>query len=207
MPPLIRKVCGLRQKNNVADLQQLPIDWMGFIFYAPSPRAVSQGDTAWIALLSGQKKVGVFVNEDMDIVQSIVDEAQLDMVQLHGDESPQYCSALQQKIPVIKAFSIGAGFDFDQLREYEAHVDYFLFDTKHKNVRGGSGHQFDWTLLDQYRLNTPFFISGGIGPNDADSLNDFSHPLLVGVDINSKFEESPGLKRVADVQSFIKQLK
>ncbi|MEM7037774.1 MAG: tryptophan synthase subunit beta, partial [Bacteroidota bacterium] len=125
----------------------------------------------------------------------------LDYVQLHGDESPGFCAAVDGFVPVIKAFRVGEGFDFEALGKYEAACSYFLFDTKGKNY-GGNGTKFDWDLLNGYAGSTPFLLSGGIGPEDAEIVRAFEHPRMAGVDLNSGFEMEPGLKDIAKVKEF-----
>ncbi|SMD31647.1 phosphoribosylanthranilate isomerase [Reichenbachiella faecimaris] len=199
------KVCGIRNQANLAFLNAAEVDFIGFIFYSKSSRNFHDGDIKG-AIQSGKKKVGVFVNEAIEEVERLAEAYQLDYLQLHGDESPAYCKQLKtQGYKLLKAFSI-----YDQLpsnlEEYESVVDYFLFDTKGVSY-GGNGTQFDWRVLDEYQLKTPFILSGGIGTQDVVALKSLSHPLLYAVDVNSKFEMAPGLKDEHLLGNFIEELK
>lgn len=212
------KVCGLREPENILAVAQLPVDWLGFIFYAKSPRAVKPKLAAWLqekeVALSGQKRVGVFVNAEIDEVLNAVHDFQLDLVQLHGDESPEYCQLIRnlmettsmRKAQLMKAFQVGEAFNFDQVYPYAAHCAYVLFDTKGKNY-GGNGEQFNWELLQQYQGVTPFLLSGGIGPEDAETVRAFRHPQLYGIDLNSKFESAPGIKDTVLLKHFLESVK
>jgi phosphoribosylanthranilate isomerase len=147
--------------------------------------------------------VGVFVNADLEAVILKVLNCELGYVQLHGSESPEYCQEVRTyPVKVIKAFGVGRDFDFSQLEPYLPHVDYFLFDTK-AETHGGTGVQFDWSVLDAYKLDKPFFLSGGIGPNDVERIQNFRHPQLVGIDLNSKFETEPAYKDIEALKTFI----
>jgi len=212
------KVCGLREPENILEVAQLPVDWLGFIFYANSPRAVQPKLAQWLEgqeeALSGKKRVGVFVNAEIEEVLNAVHDFQLDLVQLHGEESPEYCQLIRnlmettsmRKAQLMKAFQIGDAFDFNRVYPYAAHCAYVLFDTKGKHY-GGNGEQFNWELLQQYQGVTPFLLSGGIGPEDAGEVLAFRHPQLYGIDLNSKFETAPGVKDPALLKSFLKKFK
>ena len=202
------KVCGTRQPSNIQALAALDVDMLGFIFYKKSSRYI--GDTAPMDLSTiEQDKVGVFVNEPMPTLLELVGKFSLDYVQLHGDESPAYCQNLKSVWPsvkLIKAFSVDEAFDFASTQAYELYCDYFIFDTK-GTQRGGNGITFDWKLLHSYQGMTPFLLSGGISAEMATAIRSLAIPQLAGVDINSCFEEEAGLKDVALVQSFVKELK
>ena len=212
------KVCGMREPDNITALARLPVDMVGFIFYAKSPRYAGEKLAKWLAkegnVLEGKKRVGVFVNAEVEDVLNHVHDFELDFVQLHGTESPEYCGLLcnlwestsMRKARLIKAFQIDGAFDFDQIVPYTPYCTYFLFDTKGKDF-GGTGRQFDWKLLGNYRGVTPFLLSGGIGPESAESVLAISHPQLYGVDINSRFEKQPGVKDLDKVARFISSLK
>jgi len=211
------KVCGMKKPDNVLEVAGLQPDMMGFIFYKKSPRAVEKGLAEWLAeqeeALQNIQRVGVFVNAEVDEVLNAVHDFRLDWVQLHGDESPGYCSLLQnvfdttsmQKASIIKAFRVGEGFSFDSVMAFAAHADLFLFDTKGA-AYGGTGQQFSWDILEKYSGNIPFLLSGGIGPEDVQKVQQFSHPALYGVDLNSRFESEPGVKDAAQLQTFFKKL-
>ena len=192
------KACGMRDTQNIQDLLVLKPDYMGFIFYGKSPRdATGILDASLLkSFPTTTKKVGVFVNEDLNKVLGTVSKFNLDLVQLHGDESVAYVQELfESGISVIKVFSVGADFDLELVSPYEPYADYFLFDTK-GGQRGGTGEKFDWELLKNYNLKTPFFISGGIGIEDIDSLKRMNP---YAVDVNSKFEIEPGLKNIENI--------
>jgi phosphoribosylanthranilate isomerase len=196
------KVCGMKYPDNISELALLPIDYIGLIFYSKSPRYIDNGgipDTI-------QKKVGVFVNSSKDYILAKIGQYNLDILQLHGNESPELCKELNNIRPVIKAFSISDISDFEQTKDYEGSCDYFLFDTK-TSYYGGSGKKFDWNILDCYRGNTSFFLSGGISIEDAGTIRELKHPRLYSIDLNSRFETEPGLKDINLLQQFIKALK
>lgn len=202
---MIIKVCGMRDGDNIRAVEQLDIDWIGFIFYPKSPRFVSEVPSY---LPKRVKKIGVFVNDPPENILKKVREFELDMVQLHGGESPSFCSDIQNiGISVIKAFSIGDDkFPSSLVNEFEGRCDYFLFDTKTKSY-GGSGAKFQWDVLKDYIGNTPFLLSGGITPEDVEAIKRFSHPHFIGIDINSCFESDPAFKDVNRVKLFADQLR
>jgi len=227
------KVCGLNDPANIEALVHLPIDFIGFIFYKKSPRYMKQspqppeggsesgsppsGDLGGILPPSvgrrGLKLVGVFVNAAVEEILNKVHDYELDYVQLHGEESPEYCREIQsfwaastvRQARFIKAFAVDADFDFGQTRAYEGVCSLFLFDTKTPQ-HGGSGVRFDWDLLEQYKGNTPFLLSGGIGEEDAAAIRALDFPQLYGVDVNSRFEVKPGFKDVEKIKRFIEAL-
>ena len=196
------KVCGMRDAENIREVEALGIDLMGFIFWPNSKRYVSKKPED---LPVSCKRVGVFVDESIDTVRHIADDYALDMIQLHGSESPEYAQKLHEW-KVIKAFNIATKEDLKATKPYEGIVDYFLFDTKGQSV-GGNGEKFDWNVLDHYDGKTPFLLSGGIGPDDAKRVKKFNHPQCIGIDLNSRFEISPGLKDVKKLKRFIETLK
>ena len=197
------KVCGMREAENIRAVEALGIDMMGFIFYPKSPRFV---DELPCYMPSQAHRVGVFVNEEKQTVQTYADRYDLNYIQLHGQESPEYCKSLKANgAKLIKAFSIARSKDLQGIEAYDGICDYVLFDTKCKQY-GGSGEQFDWEILKDYRGITPFLLSGGIHAFSAPALNVFQHPLLAGFDINSRFELRPGLKDVARIKAFLTDL-
>ena len=201
---MIVKVCGMREPDNIRDVEMLGIDWIGFIFYPKSPRFVR--DQA-IAKANFVKRVGVFVNASHEQIMETATSFGLDYLQLHGNESPDDCYALQKRgYAVIKAISIYSAEDLEQTKEYEGRVDYFLVDTN-CNSYGGSGQQFDWDILTTYTGNTPFLLSGGINPGSAAAIRKFRHPLFAGIDLNSGFESEPGLKDTEKLKDFIETIK
>ena len=232
------KVCGMRDADNIREVAQLGVNALGFIFYPQSPRCVKEleyGDDFTPALERGEAdmnipRVGVFVDEDIEkvVVQSL--RFSLNCIQLHGNESREYCEDLNQcfkevielfnkeaqknnpdaepfdgRIQLIKAISVNSAEDIQKYKDYVGAVDYFLFDTKCKTV-GGSGEQFDWSVLDAYDGDVPFMLSGGIGSDDAERVKAIKHPMFGGIDINSKFEKEPGIKDVEKIKKFLEEL-
>lgn len=201
------KVCGMTQKEQVDELADLGVNFAGFIFYPKSPRYVFREMTATqIRKINNINKVGVFVNAPIDEVLHLVDECRLHMVQLHGDESPKYCEKIADYISVVKAFRLSDNDSVEWMtRPYEDVCDQFLFDTMGSGY-GGTGKKFDWSVLKGLDINKPFFLSGGIEKGDEESIKSFSkEPVakdLFAVDINSKFEQSPGVKNIKLVKEF-----
>jgi len=199
------KVCGLKYALNVQEVGKLPIDYAGFIFVGASPRNVDYSSELMLAMNKlGCKKVGVFVNAPTHFIQAKAELFGLDTIQLHGDESDYQIEKLSKDYEVVKVFSVGDDFNFD-LSQYEK-ADYFLFDTKGKK-RGGNGTKFNWNLLNAYKGETPFILSGGIGAKDAKEILKIKHPKFAGIDVNSGFEVEPGLKKTELLKQFIKELK
>ena len=206
MKPLKIKVCGITQKENMLEIAALLPDYMGFIFFENSPRDVSDkiDGLQLNELPVSIKKVSVFVNKTLEEAEKIIRRYAFDTVQLHGDESPEYCKKLQEIVPVIKAFGITDELP-DELTTYENSCDYFLFDTRGKNA-GGTGIAFDHNILKDYNLDKTFFLAGGIGPEHAqdDTFRKvITHPSLHALDINSRFEISPGVKDVVLIEKFM----
>ena len=195
---MIIKVCGMREAENIREVEALGIDWLGMIFWPKSSRFVSQRPEY---LPNQVKRVGVFVDEEAGRVMETADEYGLDLIQLHGHESPEYISMLKGH-RIIKAFNIAIPSDFRDTTPYEGLADYFLFDTKGKQV-GGNGEKFDWSVLSSYQGRTPFLLSGGIGPEDVEQVRAINHPKCIGIDLNSRFEIAPGLKDVSKLKEFI----
>ena len=195
------KVCGMRDAENIREVEALGIDLMGFIFWPKSSRYVNERPAY---LPRNTKRVGVFVNEDTETIKQVADDYALDIIQLHGHESPEQISHLSH-LSIIKAFSIATASDLEQTKGYEGLVDYFLFDTKGPSV-GGNGVQFDWQVLDHYHGKTPFLLSGGIGPEDTERIQAFYHPQCIGIDLNSRFELSPGVKDINKLKAFLQKI-
>ncbi len=204
------KVCGMKNPENIQALAQLPIDYMGLIFYPKSPRYIRDLESSLLDILPNTiSRVGVFVNENITSLLRLIEKYELSVVQLHGNESLEYCSNIKDKYPkliIIKAFNVSESSDFIKMDQYADVCDYFLFDTK-TSQHGGSGLKFDWNILDEYMGNTPFFLSGGISAEDVDAIRKISHPKLYALDLNSKFELEPGLKNITLLEQFINQLK
>lgn len=198
------KVCGMREKDNISALVGLQPDYIGFIFWKRSLRYCTDIPKD---IPKDIKKVGVFVNETTEKIKSKVEAFELDFVQLHGEESPEQCLALQPHCEVIKAFRIGPHFDFKTTKPYHDHCAYFLFDTEGP-LPGGNGSVFDWEQLKNYNQKTPFFLSGGIGLGHIGAITEIRKLNLPihALDINSKFESKPGLKKMNDIKTFKNQL-
>lgn len=203
------KICGMREPGNILDIAALMPDFMGFIFYNESPRYAEKIlDPAILHKMpAGIHKTGVFVNSDFDHISRIVTEYSLGTVQLHGNETPDLCFSLKERgIQVIKTFSISAKENFRRCPDFTKCTDYFLFDTSVPGF-GGSGQKFNWKELHNYDLGHPFFLSGGIGPADHNTINEIDNPSFYGIDLNSRFEIKPGLKDKAMLEKFISDLR
>lgn len=201
------KVCGMKYRDNILKVAALKPDYMGFIFYEKSLRFMCED----IPVLPNDiKKVGVFVDASIEKIKEMREKFNLNAVQLHGHESPEFCQKLRNEhIEIIKVFSVENEFDFSKLKVYEPHVSYFLFDTKGPNP-GGNGYSFDWTILQNYNSNTPYFLSGGIGLEDIEALNHFQKSAAAqqcyAIDVNSKFEIKPAYKDSIKLKKFIETL-
>ena len=223
MDKMLIKVCGMRDGDNIRQVAELGVDWIGMIFWPQSPRNVTMIPThAGIipdkapsngATPKGVSRVGVFVDEMAQNIITRVVNFRLDLVQFHGHETPTLIRNLRRTldpdirpgIQFIKAISVSSRDDIATYKDYEDCVDYFLFDTKCTTV-GGSGQQFDWSVLDAYDGKKPFLLSGGIGPDDAERILSFHHPKCIGIDLNSRFETTPAQKDVAALRTFLSQI-
>ncbi|RAJ22060.1 phosphoribosylanthranilate isomerase [Gelidibacter algens] len=226
------KICGMKHPANITEIAALQPEYLGFIFYEKSSRFFNGNMPQ---LPQGTKKVGVFVNASMDEILEKVETYSLDVVQLHGEESPEFCSQLKRhfeenidnvnaiknerlpchasndsKIDIVKVFSIKDHFNFDQLQPYELVCDYFLFDTKGK-LPGGNGYTFNWDVLKNYPSTKPYFLSGGIGLEETDNITAFlqgnASKYCYAIDVNSKFESEPGLKDLKILKEFKNKIK
>ncbi len=201
------KVCGLANYENSCSVADLSPDYLGFLFYKQSKRyCIPQIE---VMPNGSSKRVGVFVNSPLDEILLRIEQYKLDGVQLHGEEPLSFCEELKSKLPeiiLIKSFQIGSSEDLQDRDQFSPCCDLFLFDTA-SPLYGGSGKKFDWSLLSLYKGKTPFLLSGGIGILDVEAILSLSHPLLYGVDINSRFELSPGVKDLNLVSEFIKRIK
>lgn len=205
------KVCGITTLKQLQQLDGLNVDYAGLIFYKESPRYI--GDKLDAAEVKDAdfdlKKVGVFVDPEMIEVLDAIDKYGLDAVQLHGTESPEMCEDLSSEVEVIKSFNITPETtDIDELvAPYDGVCDYYLFDNRGAEGTGGSGKKFDWSIIANAKIEKPFFLSGGISPDDAKLVKDFKHPDYFGADLNSLFEKEPGVKDMAMVLKFMHGLK
>lgn len=202
------KICGMKYPENIQEIASLEPDYLGFIFWNQSVRKMDFDNMPPIS--PKIKKVGVFVNASINEIASKVEQFNLNLIQLHGDESVMFCKNVKMLgIEVIKAFSIDNEFEFNSIKEYEPFVDYFLFDTKGK-LPGGNGITFNWELLKNYPYNKPFFLSGGIGKTEADAITEFLKTDVakkcIAIDVNSRFETKPGFKNRNKLRKFKKAL-
>lgn len=212
------KVCGMRDAANIRAVEALPVDAMGFIFAPRSPRFVGEKPDY---LPSRCVRVGVFVDADLDCIAERTSSFGLGAVQLHGRETPAFCHELRRVLPngvrLLKALPIREAEDFRLTADYEDAVDVFLLETKASQpqasavgpldrLAGGTGRQFDWTLLQHYAFSLPFLLSGGITPGDAARIKALRHPRLLGVDLNSRFETAPAVKNVSLLKQFLSEI-
>ncbi len=205
------KICGMKYPENIQKVAVLQPDYLGFIFYNRSKRNF----TGVIPKISEKiKKTGVFVNSEIDLILKKIKKYNLKAIQLHGEESTDFCKELSAKvrseIEIIKVFSVDDAFDFKQIEAYEEVCDYFLFDTKGKE-KGGNGIIFNWELLNKNKSLKPFFLSGGIGLESVEALKHFFKSdvseFCYAIDLNSRFEDQPGLKNSKKLELLIKELK
>lgn len=204
MATLKIKICGMRDRENILQVKELSPDYLGFIFYPKSPRYVEAIDKSLLNLLGPIKKTAVFVNAALEEVKTTIKEYHFDVVQLHGNESADFCEEVKKEgVEVIKAFGIHGDFDWKLLEPYLNVVDYFLFDT-YTSEHGGSGKTFDWEVLKVYPFEKPYFLSGGIGPENIESALIIQDERLYGLDLNSRFEEAPGLKNIELLKTVLK---
>ncbi len=213
------KVCGLREPDNLAAVTGLGVDYLGMIFHPDSPRFAGQPSLGeWIGdhndLFHETDLVGVFVNGEVDYLLNTVHDFHLDWVQLHGEESPGYCQELKllwsvntlRKASICKAFSVTDRFDFRRTHDYVGSCNLFVFDTGGQRLPGGTGKKWNWDKLREYDGPTPFLLSGGIGPEDAEAVRAINHPQFKGIDLNSRFESEPGIKDTAVLKDFLARL-
>jgi len=199
----------MRDPVNITEVASLEPDYLGFIFYPQSKRYIGNLPAAVLkAIPETICKTGVFVDEQLHQVQEYILKYKLSAVQLHGDECPNYCKALKKQLPavsLIKAFGLNENFDFRILKPYQKVVDYFLFDTQTPE-RGGSGKSFNWSILRNYTLDVPYFLSGGIGLESLEDLQLLNEKHLYAIDVNSRFETAPGLKNIEKLTEFKNKL-
>lgn len=203
------KVCGITDPDNAKAVAETGIDFAGFIFYPGSKRYVGNipDNRLFENIPERVAKIGVFVNEDPARVIKISHSSGIEMVQLHGDETLKYCHSLRSGgLKVIKAFRIDNKTDFQLINTYSDVCEYFLFDSG-TGRQGGSGIKFNWQILNEVNFSKPFFLSGGIGPEDADHIKRINCKMLFAVDINSRFEVRPGFKDTDKVKLFTDQIR
>jgi len=205
-PDIKLKICGMRDAENIQGVTALSPQYMGFIFYRKSPRFVGD-DFVMPAISPSIKKVGVFVNETTEAILNAASRHDLTLIQLHGHETPEQCRDLKAKgLGVIKVFSVGEDFDWSVVQPYKPVSDFFLFDTKGKYY-GGNAQAFDWSQLQQYDQEIPFFLSGGLSPENIDDVALLKDMNLYALDVNSGVEDSPGVKNTSKIESVLKKLK
>lgn len=202
------KICGMKETENITEISALQPDYLGLIFWENSKRNMTLD--AIPELSETTKKVGVFVDASIQEIAAKINQYQLDVIQLHGNESVIFCRNVKKLgVEVIKVFSMDSTFNFSKLKEYVFTVDYFLFDTKGK-LPGGNGITFDWNVLENYHYTIPYFLSGGIGTTEIDGLKEFLKSSAAnkcyGIDVNSRFEKKPGIKNKIKLQKFKKLL-
>lgn len=214
---MLIKVCGMSSPEKIRNFPSLSVDFMGLIFYPKSKRFIEaglygEGSDVLSAIHEvaniGVKIVGVFVDESVETIKSNAEKYGLDFIQLHGNETPEFAQEIKSLgYKVIKAIPVSGLADIEKLsNDWQSVVDYFLFDYKCAE-KGGSGKKFDWSVLASYKGTTPFFLSGGIGPDDAADVLKLNHDRFAGVDLNSKFEIAPGLKDLDSLSKFINELR
>lgn len=202
------KICGMKYHENIVEISALHPDYLGFIFWKKSIRNMDVDSIPKIQ--PSIKKVGVFVDASIDEIKTKVNLFQLDIIQLHGNETIAFCKELKKlNIEIIKVFSINNFFDFSILKDFIPQIDYFLFDTKGK-LPGGNGITFDWKILENYPYEKPFFLSGGIGKTEVDAIKDFFQTEVakkcIAIDVNSRFETKPAYKSEIKLRKFKKLL-
>lgn len=197
------KVCGMRDPVNVQEVLQLTPDYVGLIFYPASPRYVGEVDPTLLSLRPETQRVGVFVNESIENILKQADRFDLDVIQLHGQETPTLCLAIKEAgFRVWKAFGIDSTFNWTQLHPYQDLIEAFLFDTKSPK-HGGTGQSFDWQLLQNYPFQVPYYLSGGLNPENLKEACKIKDTRCLGLDLNSGFEVSPGLKSIPILKNTI----
>lgn len=201
------KVCGITTTENIMELIPLKISRLGFIFYHMSKRYVYGKliEDGLKAIPKHIKKTGVFVNAEIAEIEQIINRYQLDSIQLHGDESPEFCNHFRRNVEVIKTISIMNKSSFETAKLYDNACDLFLFDTQSEHY-GGTGKTFDWQWLEEYTLDKPFYLSGGISLENFEEIKKLKHHQLLGVDVNSRFEIRPGIKDIEKIKQLIKSM-
>ncbi len=214
------KVCGMTRLDQIRQLEEWGVEFAGLIFYPKSPRYIKKFHLSAIDLKREKmniNRVGVFVNESLDEILRTVDAWRLHMVQLHGDETPKFCEQVSNHVNTIKAFRVGEGDNIEwKVYPYHEFTDMYMFDNgwtgnaspEKAAVYGGSGAHFNWHLLDEVQVRKPYFLSGGINPEDASGLRAFAgdHKDLFAVDVNSRFEVAPGVKDMDKLKLFLDEL-
>jgi phosphoribosylanthranilate isomerase len=202
------KICGMREPGNIREVSGLRPDYMGFIFYPGSKRYAGRLSPAEFKHLQGGiQPVAVFVNASREEILSTCKAYSIRILELHGDEPPGFCQTMREEgFQVIKAFHVGRKLDLDNMSRYTGVCDFLLLDTSGDGY-GGTGKKFDWKQLQDYPHDLPFFLSGGIGPEDAGRIKEMDIPPLYAVDLNSRFEKKPGVKNNEELENFIRRIR
>jgi len=199
---LLVKVCGMREDENIHQLAQLAIDYIGHIFYPKSARYIAEAKL--LNTNPSIKKTGVFVNASLEEISQAIESYQLQSVQFHGDESVELIQQISPfGVEIIKAFGVNNDFDWNTLKPYLDHIDYLLFDSKSSQF-GGTGERFNWDKLKEYPFDKPYFLSGGLSLENIQEAVEFEDSRLIGLDLNSRFEISPGLKDIEKIKTALK---
>jgi phosphoribosylanthranilate isomerase len=205
------KVCGITQLEQLLALQEIGVDYAGLIFYEGSPRFIGAHNLEASILKQNEitiKRIGVFVNAKEDEILKAVDDWKLEMVQLHGEESPVFCEKISNHVKTIKAFRVKEEESLAyKVAPYENAVEYYLFDAMGKQY-GGTGNKFDWTVIAEANIQKPYFLSGGLGPDDVADIQVFAeaNSNCFAIDVNSRFEVKPGVKNIEIVKTFAERL-
>ena len=202
------KICGMREQGNIREISGLHPEYMGFIFYPGSKRYAGRLSPLAVKGLPARiTRVAVFVNASSEEIKTTCRAYSIRTLQLHGDETPDFCQDLRETgFKVIKAFPVGKSLDVAKMETYKNSADFLLLDTSADGF-GGTGKKFDWRQLKKYDSELPFFLSGGIGPDDAEQIRKINVPQLYAVDLNSRFEIRPGLKNVVELENFIRKIR
>jgi phosphoribosylanthranilate isomerase len=207
MREILIKVCGMKDPENIAEVIKLKPNYMGFVLYYRSPRFIDQVKAEDLVknIPASIVKTAVLVNEPIENAIKIAESGIFDIIQLHGNETPEYCKTLSVYIKIIKAFSVSDTLP-ENLREYQHYCSMFLFDTAGEKV-GGTGKKFNHNLLNNYSSDTNFILSGGISPADAEYIKSIKNEKMIGVDLNSRFETEPGIKNISLLKTFIDKIR
>ncbi|HKJ34124.1 MAG TPA: phosphoribosylanthranilate isomerase [Balneolales bacterium] len=202
------KICGLTKLEHARYASGAMADYLGYIFWDQSARYIEPAEaSAIISWIEGPQNVGVFVNQSLDDVNDIAKLTGIDYVQLHGDETPEYCQLIEK--PIIKSFRIKADTTRTELEEmvepYKGAVEYFLFDSYDKNAQGGTGKKFNWEILKDWDDEYPFFLAGGLSVDNIRKAVREVKPYAM--DISSSLEESPGVKDFDKMDKFFEEVR
>lgn len=203
------KICGLKDSENLKAAIDAGAAFVGFVFFEGSPRNIDFHTAANLRQLTPEsvKAVGLFVNPDDETLEKFAVGLKLDMIQLHGDETPDRVMDIKRAfgIPVMKAIRIGDKDDLQQLDEFQPVADWLLFDVKVEGEHGGTGKSFDWSLLRRRKIEKPWMLSGGLNAGNVASALGILRPKAV--DVSSGVEIERGVKDAAKIRAFIEKVK